>query len=86
MKARDEIIQTVTSNEMREVTIDMVKQIAREYATEVAKQVLHDAAENAMVLLQHPVFGNEEYKSVTSNSGVKYSIYKESILNTSIKA
>lgn len=54
VKTLDEIIQIVTSNEMRDVTFDRVKQIAREYATEVAKQVLHDAAENARLLLTIP--------------------------------
>lgn len=49
MSRLDEIIQTVTANEMREITVERAKQIAIEYAEECVKASLEKASENGKV-------------------------------------
>ncbi|MDP9954716.1 hypothetical protein J2X97_000353 [Epilithonimonas hungarica] len=45
MSRLEEIIKTVTANEMREITVERAKQIAIEYAREVAQASLEKASE-----------------------------------------
>ena len=45
MSRLDEIINTVTANGMREITVERAKQIAVEYATECTEASLEEASE-----------------------------------------
>lgn len=46
MSRLDEIIQTVTANEMREITTERAKQIAIEYASECCQATLDKASKD----------------------------------------
>jgi|GEM_PF-3364535 len=52
MSRLEDIIRTVTANEMREITVERVKQIAIEYAREVAIASLEKASKNAKMILK----------------------------------
>lgn len=69
MSRLDQIIQTVSANGMREITVERAKQIAIEYAKEVAQASLEKASENVTIY--------ESFSEININHWVN----KESITN-----
>ena len=70
MSRLDQIIQTVTANEMREITVERAKQIAIEYAKEVAIASLEKASKKLVEILREKGQSFTDQQSITNPENI----------------
>lgn len=92
MKSAEEIVnQTLFLNHTVGFQKSSIIEVMKQYGTQIAKQALEDAANNATLYVETPINGTE-FKELTEDLGYendpfiqKTTVFKQSILDTEIK-